>query len=132
MSLGVLNCEAGERIVGKARTAKYIVVFAKHFDIDSATQKPIGDTGRAVVIERGGTLKGWKLDQDRWRYHVGTADNKWAGPVGQVIQNVAQVPGVGNLFTGIFGNWNRERAVGAKTVDIEFRKDGDIIFTTSP
>lgn len=111
------------------RTEQFIVVFAKYFDIDSNSQKPIGDTGRAVVLRKGQTLKGWKLDQDRWRWHCGTGGNQWAGPVGTTIGNVAQIPGVGSLFTGIFGNWEAARLSRAKSIDIEYRADGRIIWS---
>jgi len=122
-----LNAE--EIIRGACRTEDHIIVFAKHFDIDGKTQKPIGDTGRCIVLKKGQSYKGWKLDQERWRWHCGTGRNKWTGPVGEEIRNLTGIPGVGALFHGIFGNWERDRSRGAKSIDIEYRKDGTIVFT---
>lgn len=122
-----------EIIRGACRSEAIIVVFAKHFDIEGRSQKPVGDVGRAIVIKKGQTYKGWKLDEDRFRWHCGgLTEGEWVGPVGEVIENVADIPFVGVLFTGIAGNWERERSVGAKSVDIEYKTDGQIVFTTHP
>ena len=51
-----------EIVTGSCTGENFIVVYARTFAIDQQTQRPIGDTGRFVVLGRGQSYKGWKLD----------------------------------------------------------------------
>jgi len=121
---------AGETFCDKCRTEDAIIVFAKYFDIDGKSQKAIGDPGRFIVLKKGQSFKNWKLDQDRWRWHCGTGRDKWTGKIAEAIEDITQIPAFGSAVTGIFGNWEAARSKGATRVDIEYKTDGTVVWTS--
>lgn len=130
------------------RSGDVIHVFTHDFKIDGASQSPVGDTGRALVVPKGTSGVLWNLQQDRWRWRCGDSNfvNQSAGAIGSASAGQAGRYcmaagvggalvcsavgyGVGQLLQGLIGNWEAAACAGAKQVRIDHQANGRIVWT---
>ncbi|MDJ0628562.1 MAG: hypothetical protein QNJ44_09915 [Rhodobacter sp.] len=112
----------------RCETEQHIVVFSKFFDIEAATQNPIGVTGEGVILSRNTEVHFFEPETDEWRWHCGLKGNSWAGPGGVILDFALPEysPFLGELFRGIAGNWERTSISGVTRMHIKYRTNGKI------